>query len=288
MSTVPPASKRRLPTAPSLLRSLLFFLLGLVLLGALIVWNQERLIFPGVNSPKSVGAFALLPGVRAVRFSTVDGESLQGFTTIEQSGGSGYVGLIFHGNGESAEAQNFLPFFRKVGIPALTFDYRGYGRSTGWPSEEGIYRDAEAAAEEVRKLSGVEFGRFVLLGNSIGSGPAAYLASKIKPHALLILAGYADFRDLVESKPLYGLLTPFLRYRFPVTSYLEELSSQCVVLAHGERDQTIPFENLRALRSAVPRTVRLSVLDSPEASHNDIFYKVEEQLIAKTRECLGW
>ncbi len=268
-------------------RALAFGSAVICALAALVVWQQERLIFPGVSFKKSSGPFQLLLSVTAVRVNTSDGESLQAFTSIRSVGQSEYVALIFHGNGETAETQNFIPFFNRVGIPALTFDYRGYGRSTGWPSEQGLYRDAEAAAEKVRELSGLDFDRFVLLGNSIGAGPAAYLARKIQPRALILLAGYSDFRSLVATMPPYSYLTPFLRYQFPVAEYLRGLSTQCVVLAHGRKDQVVPFENLAQLTKAIPQGVSLSVLESEEASHNDIFYKVEEQLVERTKDCLG-
>ena len=270
-----------------LVRGVALVSIPVILLSAYVLYDQERFIFPGLYLPKSVGAFALFPGVRAVTIETSDNESLQAFTTVAEGTHPPFVALIFHGNGETAETQNFIPFFKKVGIPALTFDYRGFGHSSGWPSEEGIYRDAEAAAEKVRELTGLPYSRFVVLGNSIGSGPAAYIAGKIQPRALILIAGFKDFGELVGGIPPYSFLRFGLRYQFPVTKHLEALTGQCVVLAHGKRDQTIPFWHLSQIAKALPATTSVSLLESEIAGHNDIFYKVEDQLIEKTKACLG-
>jgi fermentation-respiration switch protein FrsA (DUF1100 family) len=270
-----------------LLKAIILLLIPVLVLSGYVLWQQELFIFPGVTFPKSSAPFVLLPGVRELKLSTSDGETLQAFTTLSEGEEPPFVAVIFHGNGETAEQQNFIPFFKKVGIPALTFDYRGYGHSTGWPSEEGIYKDAEAAAAMVQNLTGLPFSKFVLLGNSIGSGPAAYLASKIQPRALIIVAGYQDFAELVAEKPPYSLLRFGLRYRFPVRDYLRKLTSQCVILAHGEKDEIIPFSHLAGISSAVPSSSTLRVLTSDRAMHGDIYYKVEQQLVDETRGCLG-
>jgi fermentation-respiration switch protein FrsA (DUF1100 family) len=275
-----------------LLRAAASVLVPGLLLSGYVLWEQERFIFPAVDFPKSEKPFNLPPGVRELTLSTSDGERLQAFTSISEgqfrsSSAPPFVAVILHGNGETAEILNFIPFFRMVGIPALTFDYRGFGHSSGWPSEQGLYRDAEAAAAMAQELTGLPYSQFVVLGNSIGSGPASYLASKIQPRALIIIAGYQDFADLVAEKPPYSLLSFGLRYRFPVREYVKKLTSQCVVLAHGRRDEIIPFSHLAGISGAVPSTASLHVLTSEIASHDDIYYKVEQQLVEQTRACLG-
>jgi len=255
-----------------------------------IYLKQDSIIFPGLHLLKSNGNYKLLPGVRALKIQTDDNETLQAFTSVAEDISitpvSEYVALIFHGNGESAELQNFIPFFRNIGVQALTFDYRGFGDSTGWPSEEGLYRDSIAAAEALKRISGVPYARFIVLGNSIGSGPAAFLARKIDPAALVLLAGFADFKELASAKPPYSFFTFMLRYRFPVAQYLSALKTRCVVLAHGHADEVIPFSNLANLKAALPQSTRVSALESVEAGHNDIFYKVEQRLMAETLACL--
>lgn len=260
----------------------------LLLLTGYIYFIQEQLVFPGLSLPKSHGVYKLLPGVTTLRFSTSDGETLQGFTTINPDAPTEYIGLIMHGNGESAETQNFLPFFRNVGIQSLTFDYRGYGDSTGRPkSENDIYLDAEAAAEAAQRLSGRPFSKFVILGNSLGSGPAAYLASKLNPRALVLIAGYANLKQVAKTKPIYGWFAFALKYRFPVEEYVQKLTDQCVVVAHGQNDEVIPFSQAERVVASLPSSTRVTKLASDIATHNDIFYKVEDQLVAATRRCIG-
>lgn len=261
-------------------------------LSVLIVYNQERLIFPGVTlTPPSLSA-PLPPTIRAIRFETADGETLHGFTSIQDSGegraasdaSSDHVGLIFHGNGELAAQLNFMPFFGAPGIPALTFDYRGYGHSTGWPSEAGLYEDARAAARYLAGISGVPYERFIILGNSIGAGPASFLSREISPHALILLAAYSDLPSVVRETSPYGILARFLRFEFPVAAHLRGTSESCVVLAHGARDTIISIDHLSELTSATSHLTQRVVLRSDTAGHNDLFSIVKEDLTEALRE----
>lgn len=261
-------------------------------IAALIVSNQERLIFPGVTLTPPALNSSLPSPIRAVHFVTADGETLHGFTSVQDRGeelssgisSDGYVGLIFHGNGELAAQLSFMPFFGALGIPALTFDYRGYGHSTGWPSESGLYEDARAAARYLAEISGVPYERFIILGNSIGAGPASFLSREISPHALILLAAYSDLPSVVRETSPYGILARFLRFEFPVAAHLRGTSESCVVLAHGARDTIISIDHLSELTAATSHLTQRVVLRSDTAGHNDLFSTVKEDLTVALRE----
>lgn len=217
---------------------------------------------------------------------SADGESIEVLTNLKKDENPKNVAIIFHGNGETIDTGNFLPFFRKQGIPAFTFDYRGYGRSSGWPSEEGLYLDAEAVWLEVQKRTGLAPKDLIILGNSIGTGPGSYLAKKLSPKALILIAAYSDFPSLIAGMPLYAPFRFILRYQLPVSNYLNTLKHTCVILAHGKRDSVIPFKHLENIKSQVGVMGNLNILVSEEAGHNDIFDIVEDKLLIATQECL--
>jgi fermentation-respiration switch protein FrsA (DUF1100 family) len=242
-----------------------------------LYFSQDKLIFPG--APGNPRAYSEPPeGVSSFFVTTEDGERIEVWTTYNDTYRNTPVGIIFHGNGEDVSAMNYLPFLKRIGVPAFTFDYRGYGKSTGTPSEAGIYKDADAVGRAVLEHTGVTSERLLILGNSIGSGPAAYLASQLQPRVLVLIAGYSSIPDVVLRMPQYAPFSFLLRYKFPTSSYLAKLQHGCVIIAHGARDDIIPPELHKKLSASVPAPVQKTVLFSEEAGHNDIFYHVETGL----------
>ena len=248
---------------------------------ALLWFGQELLMFPVTQNKLSWRpTVAPLPpsGIEQFYATTSDNEKIDVWTTYRTGTAAPFVAIIFHGNGETVANRSFLPFFEKLGIPAFTFDYRGYGQSSGWPSEQGIYRDGEAVWEEIRRRTALPADRLIILGNSIGSGPAAYLASKISPAMVILLAGYSDMPTLVGQLDGYRYFLPFLRYRLPTAEYLQKLYRGSVILVHGKRDTTIPFDHLARLRAAVSPSVAMTVIESEQSGHDEIFAVTEPEL----------
>lgn len=264
------------------------------LLFATIIAFQELLIFPILWCkvfPRSIVSCCdhngrVPPGLEEVLVTSNDGNATLDIFRGASNKPSGDIGLVFHGNGETIFPYHFIPFLTSVGITSYNVDYRGYGNSTGWPSEEGIYNDAESLWSYVKVREKIDPSRLIVLGNSIGSGPAAYLASKLHPKILVLVAPFEDITTVVQKSQFYKFFTPFLRYRFPVKEFISTLDKRtCVILAHGEADEVIPVGHTHNLTNALSPDVVRFALYSPDASHRDIYYKVEKQLIAAIREC---
>lgn len=273
-------------------KAVIFLLTSYATISATLFASQELFIFPVlfsqfIHSDRLSSSKGQEP-IETEEFfaATADGEKINVRTTYKPGDKAENIAMIFHGNAETVAKGNFLPFFRKLGIPAFTFDYRGYGKSSGWPSEDGLYLDAEAVWSEIHKRSGIEANRLIILGNSIGSGPASYLAKQLSPQALILLAAYSDFPTLVSQMPLYSPFRFILRYNLPVYSYVKDLKTKCLILAHGEKDTVIPISHLEKIKSNFNNIGSLSILESKEAGHNDIFYKVEDKLSATIIDCL--
>lgn len=275
------------------LRVLLRLIVGYLLLSLLIWLTQDLLLFPLLQKRLFSGPAQIVPPAHIEQFSVItpDGETLDVWTTHGKNPQltAPFVGLIFHGNGETVATGNFLPFFARHKIPAFTFDYRGYGKSTGWISEGALLNDAETIWQAIQARTGVPASQAVILGNSIGTGPASWLASRISPKTLILLAGYSDIPEILKDMPIYRPFTWLLRYHLPTARYLQNVTSECVILGHGKRDQVINFRHLELLSNAinqkqVPKRIALS---NEEASHDDIYYKVEEALDEALDRCLG-
>lgn len=153
------------------------------------------------------------------------------------------------------------------GMSVFLFDYRGYGKSEGSPDEEGIYADAEAAYAYLTGELEIAPERIVLLGRSLGSAPAARLATRV-PHAATVLVSPLPSARHMARRMFAGLPVDWLaRSRFPVVDWVRERSTPLLVI-HGDRDDVIPFSFGREVFDAAAEPKQF--LPLPRAGHNDI------------------
>jgi uncharacterized protein len=138
---------------------------------------------------------------------------------------------------------------RELGVSVFIFDYPGYGRSEGCPSETGCYAAADAAYEWLTESQHVSSGNVIIVGRSLGTAVAVDLASR-KPHrALVLISPISSFPDAAQSH--YS----FLPARWLVHNRFDSLTTigQCsgpVLIIHGNRDCTAPFEQGKQLFAA--------------------------------------
>jgi uncharacterized protein len=237
----------------------------------LLVWfNESRLLyFPGNARTLLPPPAELSLPVERVEFSTADGVRLVSWV-IPAPDPSGYWLLICHGNGGNiSEAGRPLHYagLRDLGLSLLAFDYRGYGESEGRPTEEGLYRDAEAAYRYLRETLGVVPGRIVLFGHSLGTAVAVDLAAR-HPAAALILDG--PLTSVPErGQEVYPFLPVHLLARSRYAS-IEKIGKIGIpkLFLHAEADQVIPIAHGRRLYAAASPPKRFVTL---RGGHGDAF-----------------
>lgn len=264
-----------------------------LVISAVFIGLQDFVLFPGAvdgllpwhdNSPP-----AKLPnGVTAHMVKTSDGEQLEVWELAapDTAPPSPFTMLFFHGN--AGDVQNFFPYqqwARSLHFRSFDFDYRGYGRSSGWPSEQGLYQDADAMAAFLEE-KGIEQKHLILVGISIGSGPASYLANKISPRALVLFTPYTSIPDVARGMPLFGVWHSFVWNEFPVRTYLRESKTPCVILAHGRKDMTIPYTHSETIMSDHFGNSDFQLISADESGHNDVLFKTHSQVAAALTECL--
>ncbi|MEK7474929.1 MAG: alpha/beta hydrolase [Candidatus Coatesbacteria bacterium] len=180
--------------------------------------------------------------------------------------------LYFHGNAATLSSLVELAgAFRSAGFAFAAVDYRGYGESGGSPTEAGLYRDAEAAWSWVTgrgAAPGAAPGRVLVWGQSLGAGPASWLASRV-PCAGIVLEG--AFPSVYASARLHYpamWLPPFaILDRYPVTAHVAKVACPVLVL-HGELDRIAPPAFGGAVFEAAREPKRLVII--PGADHNSI------------------
>jgi uncharacterized protein len=174
-----------------------------------------------------------------VKLTTADGVGLQGWYLPAPAGERTL--LFFHGNaGNISHRGESLLIFHRLGLNTLIIDYRGYGRSEGSPSEEGLYRDAEAAWRYLVEQRGRTAQDIVIFGRSLGGAVAVQLAAKEQPAGLIVESSFSSAREFAHlAFPLLSRLTP-LRFEFDAAAALADVHCP-VLVAHSPDDEIIPY-----------------------------------------------
>ena len=193
------------------------------------------------------------------------GERLHGWWIGAETESLGHL-LLCHGNaGNVGDRVVHAALLTAAGFDVLLFDYRGYGRSSGRPNEDGTYRDARAALCLLEQ-AGVDPRRVVYLGESLGGAVAVDLALERSPAGMVLLSAFTGVRAL--GRLHYPLVPPVLvPDAYPTLRRIRELRAPLLVL-HGECDEIVPLSQGRALFEAAPGSKRMHVF--PGVGHNDL------------------
>jgi fermentation-respiration switch protein FrsA (DUF1100 family) len=225
-----------------------------------IAHQHEFQFAPGgrQTTPQAVG----LVGFAAIRITTADGERLDAWWASPAKAGAGVV-LFLHGTpGTLADTAWRLGDLRGAGLGAMAIDYRGYGGSTGTPSEAGFRVDARAAFDYV---SGSAPGsKIAVFGESLGTWPAVALACDRPVAGVLLNSPYASVRRLfeLEGPPLpYGWL---MRDQFDTEALIGKLTAPVMILA-GAVDRNVPVGEARRLFAAAHEPK--AMIELPGAGH---------------------
>jgi uncharacterized protein len=264
-------SRKGLLVLWSALQIVLLVYLGLI---ALIYFKQSSLVFqPEMDrdysgSPATIG----LP-FSALKLATTDGEALDVWFVPARSQPRGLV-IFFHGNaGNMGHRLDYLRMFRDLGLATFIIDYRGYGLSSGRPSEQGTYRDAEATWAHATDILGFAPDRIVIFGESLGGAVAASLATKYRPGALVLASTFTSVPDM--GAELYPMLPirALARIRYETLAKLAQTTCPVFVI-HSRNDDIIPFSHGQRLFEAARQPKQFLEI---EGSHNDgfIFNRVD-------------
>ncbi|MGW4772872.1 alpha/beta hydrolase [Nocardia sp. NPDC004278] len=213
---------------------------------------------------------------------TTDGETLHGWW-LPAAHSIGHV-LFAHGNaGNVGDRVPIYALLTEIGLDVLTFDYRGYGRSTGRPTEHGTYLDAHAARRILLEQPGVNPERVLYLGKSLGGGVLLELATEYPPTGLVLMSTFTGLRDAARS--VYPFLPgPLVPDAYPSLRRIRELQAP-VLIMHGDHDELLPLRHAERLFAAAPEPKQLVIF--PGAGHNDLIISTEVSWIDLIRAWTG-
>jgi uncharacterized protein len=253
-------------------RLTLSILVFLIAATATAYFGQRRLFYP---APQEV--LASPPnGYRFVETTTSDGLKLR--TAYRAAKDGKRTLLFFHGNGDSLTgAAAATRMLTDAGFGALLVEYRGYGGNPGSPSEQGLYLDGEAAIKWLAG-NGISPKDAVIIGNSIGSGPATEMALLHSPAALVLISGFASLPFVVSELQPFIPANLMVRDRYDNEAKLGRVKSP-VLLLHGSSDTLVRPANVLRLAKAAPNAELAIIKDKG----HELAYLLEGQ-----RPILDW
>lgn len=215
-----------------------------------------------------------------VWFQSGDGTKLFGWY-VEHVATSGVL-LWCHGNAGNIinRLENLRELYR-IGLSVFIFDYRGYGRSQGSPSEEGLYQDALGAYDYLTRTRMIRSERIVNFGRSLGAAVAAEVALQ-KPAAGLVLESSFPSVEAVAKFHYGGLPVHWLLgAEFRLIDRLRQLSLPKLII-HGEQDDIIPLELGRQVFEAAKPPKSFYVVKG--ADHNNTYHVGGEPYFQRVTE----
>ena len=232
-----------------------------VLVGSVYLLQRKLQYFPNAD-PVPLPRGQEFRGLQTVELVSEDGNrSLSWYWPGEKP-----LTLVYFGGngGNRADRLDWARDFHRLAYGLLLLDYRGYGGNPGTPTETGLYRDAQAALDWLAKEPGRKLAYF---GESLGSGVAVEMATRVTPAGLIIQSGFSSALDVGKSRYPFLPVSLLMTDRFDSLPKIRELG--CPLLAiHGDRDRTVPLSLGRALFDAAPQPKEW--LPVPGAAHNDV------------------
>jgi fermentation-respiration switch protein FrsA (DUF1100 family) len=245
---------------------------GYVLLAAAMFFAQRSLMyFP--DRQRVAPAVAGFPQAQEVTLDTADGERVIAWHVPPQ--GDKPVVLYFHGNGGSLPVR--VDRFRRIvgaGVGLVALSYRGYGGSTGTPSEAGLIADARAAyAYAAARYP----GRIAVFGESLGTGVAITLASEQPVTHVILDSAYSSTVDVAADVYWYFPVRLLMKDQFRSDLRIARVTAPLLIL-HGEADDIIPIRYAERLLALAPGEKRM--VSYPHGYHVglDRFGATEEAL----------
>ena len=242
-----------------------------------LYFTQEAQIFPASSIEKE--QIPAVPNSEKIALHVNESVVLQGLIRKDDQNGAGLL-LYFGGNAD--DATHFAHYAKALrGYDIVTFNYRGYVDSSGKPSEKALFEDALRIYDTYAKGRKV-----VLVGRSLGSGVATYVASKRESAGLVLITPYDSIVSMGQQKYPYFPIAWLLKHSFETVRYIPSITAPIAII-EVENDTTIPRYHLEKLLAMLPKPplhVRLSNTTHGDVLKHPNFTHELQTLLGKIRE----
>ncbi len=233
-------------TLKRLIAAILGVALGYSVLLGLLYINQSRLAYVPLREMLATPAehgYAY----EDLWLATSDGEMLHAwYVPAPQARGTA---LYLYGNGGNMSAVlREIEGLHALQLDVFLLDWRGYGQSSGTPSEQGLYTDVQTAWDYLTQQRGIDPARIIIIGYSMGGGPGSWLAAQTTPAGIILLNTFTSFEAIgAQRYPLFPVRL-LSHHRYPTQQHLAQITAP-VLVVHAADDRTIPIEHGYALHA---------------------------------------
>lgn len=235
----------------------------ITILIVMTVFQRQFLYIPDkqIASPEQYG----LSGFSEDFIKTSDNITIQ--TWFKAAAGN--MPTIIYFNGNASHMGNRAGIYSALtnrGFGLLAISYRGYGKSEGYPTEEGLYRDARAAVEFLNKTKKIPLSRTMLYGESLGTGVSTKMASEYDFAAVILQAPYTSASDRAAEIYFFLPVKFIMLDHFSSLERIKRIKSPLLIL-HGELDEMIPIRHGKSLLEAANQPKE--AIFFPDVGHNN-------------------
>lgn len=186
--------------------------------------------------------------------------------------------IYFGGNAENVDynAKMFSDLF--INYTVYLVKFRGYGESTGTPSEQNLYSDALFIYDSIQK----QYSNISVIGRSLGSGVATFLASKREVNRLVLVTPFDSAKNIAQKKIPYFPMSLIMRDKYDSIARVDSIKAQTLILA-AQNDRVIGEEHTQNLASKFPTSqVTMKVIEDEghnSISNNKMYYKILKEFL---------
>ena len=210
-----------------------------IILSFMIFINQRDLVFVPtkkyINTPELYNL-----SYENYILTTEDGEKINSWFIPHPNPRSTL--LFLHGNGGYISTRlDSINIFHQLGLSVFIIDYRGYGDSSGLPSEEGTYIDAETAWLFLKNKMDIDANNIIIFGRSLGGAVAIWLAQKYKPSALIVESSFTSIIDMGRSNYPYLPIKLLAMIKYPSDERIASINVPKLFI-HSMDDDIVPYK----------------------------------------------
>ncbi|MFT5905402.1 MAG: pimeloyl-ACP methyl ester carboxylesterase [Cryomorphaceae bacterium] len=226
----------------------------LILLLAVIFYADNMIFFPpAAKYSEDLAGFQYLVNRKNKQVASIYKKADKGMPTL----------LWSHGNAEDiSTAESYMNSLHEEGYGILVYDYPGYGLSEGKPTERGCNLNIKASWLHLTETLAIPEDEIFIIGQSVGSGPAVWLAEKYEPAGLVLISPFKSINRI-----RFGI-NPFPYDRFPNIKKIANVNCPLLVI-HGDKDMVIDQSHGKAVYEK--HSGKKTFHNAKGAGHNDIF-----------------
>jgi uncharacterized protein len=247
--------------------TLVALVVSYLLLMVVLVFFQKQIVFQAKKLPQEK-VFEFDVPFQERWFEVGEGIRLNALYFRTDTAKRKGIVLYHHGNADNlARWGQYAEPFVRAGYDLLMYDYRGYGKSSGEPSEQALYADARLVYEQIRK--DFQPSQIIIYGRSLGSGVATHLAAEVPARMLLLETPYTRM-PAVSGQWLGSASTEqLLIYQFPNDSTIRKVGCP-IHIFHGTADAVVPYQHSLELCAILQKSPAQILTTIPEGGHKNL------------------